>query len=128
MLSKVAIVYGSVFTALGLLGFIPALAPTTQDGMGMLFGLFMVDGLHNFIHLTSGLVGLAAARTIGYSRLYLQFIGVIYALVAVLGFMTNPVLGILATNMADNWLHVLIAVGAIYYGFVYRDHQIAATA
>jgi hypothetical protein len=57
------------------------------------------------------------------AKTYFQVFGVIYAIVAILGFISGdaPVLGFLANNMADAWLHAVIAVVALYMGFGARD-------
>jgi hypothetical protein len=48
-----------------------------------------------------------------------QGLGVVYGLVAVLGFFygSEPILGILANNRADAWLHLGIAAVSLYLGF-----------
>ncbi|MFQ5540760.1 MAG: DUF4383 domain-containing protein [Candidatus Paceibacteria bacterium] len=103
-----------VFLAVGILGFIPAFAPN-----GMLLGLFEVDALHNIIHLISGLAfvwAALAAETTG--RMVFKVFGIIYAIVAVVGLVQgDTVLGIIAANMADHILHVVLAVVILYIGF-----------
>ena len=116
MIKKVAMVFGVIFVLIGILGFIPGV--TTSDGH--LLGIFHVNALHNVIHLLSGLVGLYVGSTSEKnSRMYFQVFGVIYALVAILGFVygDSDILTIVASNMADTWLHVVIAVVALYFGF-----------
>lgn len=117
MLKKVSLVFGAVFTLVGILGFVPGITTTDVDGHQLLFGLFMVDGVHNIVHLASGIVGLAAAGSERYAKLYLIGFGAVYALVTLLGFFTNPVLGFLHVNTADNWLHLVLAVGLLGAGF-----------
>lgn len=122
MLRKASMAFGIVFVAIGLLGFIPALTPN-----GNLLGIFHVDAVHNIIHLASGVAALLAASSVAYSRLYFQIFGVIYALVAIAGFIPGLVtedmklLGLFHINMADNWLHVVIAAAALYLGYFYRE-------
>lgn len=122
MLRKASMAFGIVFVAIGLLGFIPALTPN-----GNLLGIFHVDAVHNIIHLASGVAALLAASSAAYSRLYFQIFGVIYALVAIAGFIPGLVtedmklLGLFHINMADNWLHVVIAAAALYLGYFYRE-------
>ncbi len=120
MIKKAALAFSAAFILIGILGFVPALAPAGEDGMPMLLGLFMVDGLHNVIHLTSGIVALAAGLTSEkFSRLYFQIFGVVYALVAIIGLIQgDTVLGILHVNLADNLLHVVIAASALILGFM----------
>lgn len=121
MLQKILIVFGVVFLALGVLGFIPAIAPN-----GMLLGLFHVNVVHNIIHLVTG----AAALLVAYSNCgcvtpqgFFQAFGIIYGLVAILGFWYGnaDIFGVVANNIADAFLHLGIAAASLYLGFVYKD-------
>lgn len=124
MLRKASMVFGIVFVAIGVLGFVPAFTPD-----GNLLGIFHVDGIHNLIHLASGVAALAAASSAAYARLYFQVFGVVYAVVALGGFLPflqfgedHPkLLGLIHVNLADNLLHTAIAAAALYFGFVHRD-------
>ena len=115
MLKSAAIIFGIFFIVAGIGGFVPALAPE-----GMLFGIFMVGPVHNIIHLASGAVALFCAATgPGAARKYFQIFGVVYLLVAVLGFVygNNPLLGMVEHNHADIWLHIAIAAVSLFLGF-----------
>jgi hypothetical protein len=125
MVKSAAILFGIVFLVVGILGFVPAATPPMADGSGgMLLNVFHVNTAHNMVHLASGAVfllcGLAGA---GPSRMFFKIFGIVYALVAVLGFMKGDglLLGMVANNMADVWLHVVLAVAMLYLGFVARD-------
>ena len=125
MVKSAAILFGIVFLAFGILGFVPAATPPMPDGHGgMLLNLFHVNTAHNIVHLASGVVfllcGLAGA---GPSRTFFKIFGLVYALVAILGFMKGDglLLGWVANNMADVWLHVVLAVSMLYLGFMARD-------
>ncbi|MFL6513996.1 MAG: DUF4383 domain-containing protein [Chthoniobacterales bacterium] len=125
MVKTAAILFGVVFLVVGILGFVPAATPPMAGGEGgMLLGLFHVNTAHNIIHLASGVVfllcGMAGA---GPSRVFFKIFGVVYALVAVLGFMkgNGMLLGMVANNMADVWLHVVLAVSMLFLGFVAKD-------
>ena len=112
-MQKLARVFGYVFVAVGVLGFVPGV--TTADGQ--LLGIFQVDTMHNIVHLLTGVLALAAAMGTGaYVNLYFKVFGVVYALVTVLGFLSGSVLG-MVTNGADNVLHLVIAAIALYVGF-----------
>jgi hypothetical protein len=118
MLKNFAIAFGIVFLVIGVLGFFPPVAPN-----GMLLGLFEVGVLHNIIHLATGAAAIAMALSgEAAARLYFQIFGVIYAIVALLGFLYGDaaLLGIVAHNWADVWLHLIIAAVALYLGFGYR--------
>lgn len=53
----------------------------------------------------------------------LKIVGVIYAVVAVLGFLmmggeeTTKLLGLVTVNRADNWLHLVLAIVLLVVGF-----------
>lgn len=112
MLKKLALIVGAVFVLIGVLGFIPALSPEHSDGMHYLLGLFMVGGVHNVVHLLSGIVALWAGMTSEKAaRLYFLIFGSIYALVTIIGFIQgDTVLGLFHVNQADNFLHLALAV------------------
>jgi Domain of unknown function (DUF4383) len=126
MLRKAAMAVGAVFLLIGILGLIPALTPEAADGSNKLLGIFQVDGTHNLIHILSGLAFLAASQKARWSRLAFQVMGVVYALVTIVGFIVGPggsVLGLFHTNMADNFLHLVLAAAFLYFGFVYPEDR-----
>lgn len=106
-------ILGLVLLLVGILGFVPALTPN-----GALLGIFGVDMMHNIVHILSGVVGLwAASSGYQYSRLYLMIFGLVYGLVAVLGFITGGVLGLFMVDMNDNYLHAAIAAACLFTAF-----------
>lgn len=124
MLKRAALVWGIIFVLLGVAGFIPGITTTDTMGMKLLFGLFMVNGVHNIVHLLTGLASLASSTSEKIARWYFQAFGVIYALVTIIGFIIGSghyVLGFIPVNTADNFLHLVIALVALYLGFLYRS-------
>jgi len=120
-----AIVFGIVFLLIGILGFVPAVAPDE-----MLLGVFHVNAAHNIVHLLSGAIALACGlASDGASRLYFRIFGIVYGLVAVLGFVQGEghLLGIISNNMPDVWLHVAISVLALILGFMPHHKPAIAT-
>jgi hypothetical protein len=116
MLKPAAIIFGIFFLVAGIGGFVSALAPN-----GMLFGIFMVGPVHNCIHLASGVAALLCAFAgAGAARKYFQIFGVVYLLVAVIGFVygNTPLLGMVEHNKADIGLHLVIAAASLYLGFM----------
>jgi hypothetical protein len=112
-MKKLLEIFGYVFILIGILGFIPALTPD-----GFLLGLFMVNAVHNIVHILSGVLAIyfakqsdKAAATFAYA-----FAGV-YALVTLLGFTTGTLFGLMGLNTADNWLHVLFTMVFAYIGY-----------
>ena len=115
-----AIVIGIVFVVIGLLGFVN----------NPVLGIFQVNLAHNLIHLVSGLVLLAGAYSSLGSSMALKIIGVVYALVAILGFFLvssdGLLLGFIAMNEADKWLHVVLAIVILAAGFGLPDDDVRA--
>ena len=115
MVKTAAIIFGIVFLAVGILGFVPGI--TTND---MLLGIFMVNAAHSVVHIVSGVIFLIAAMSgAGAARLWFQIFGAVYAIVAILGFMNpnGPLLGMISNNPNDTWLHVVLAAAMLIIGF-----------
>jgi hypothetical protein len=125
MTKTLALVFGAVFVLVGILGFIPAVAPDEH-----LLGVFHVNAAHNAVHLLTGTIaimcGLASEQA---AILFFRIFGVVYALVAVLGLVAGdqPILGIISNNMADVWLHIGIAAVSLLIGFGARRRAMVQT-
>jgi len=120
MVRTLGMLFGIVFLAVGILGFVPGVAPAGADGMPMLLGIFMVNTTHSIVHIGSGAVFLFASMAgAGPARLWFKLFGLVYAVVAVLGFMTpnGMLLGLISNNPANTYLHVALAVAMLLIGF-----------
>ena len=119
MLKAAAILFGIVFLIVGALGFAPAVT-TQMNGMPMLLGIFHVNTAHNIVHLASGAVFLLSGlASTGAARAFFRIFGLVYAVVAVLGFLQGDglLLGVISNNMPDVWLHVVLAAIMLLLGF-----------
>jgi len=95
----------------------------------MLLGIFHVNTAHNIVHLLSGVLALWAGSSSGASaRLYFRLFGIVYAVVALLGFLAGNgmVWGVISNNMSDTALHVVIALVALSLGFLVKEQAAAA--
>lgn len=124
-LKNITLTVGVVVLLVGLVGFVPALVPD-----GKVLGLFLVDPFHNLVHILTGALAIVAAMmNTKTMRMYYQLFGVVYALVTVLGFTTGTGLfGLIPVNMADNLLHLVLAVGFLYLGFGMKEKAMAEKA
>lgn len=130
-IQKTALVVGIVFLLVGIAGFIPGLTHSTEhlqgagaDSQAQLLGVFQVSVLHNAVHLLFGIAGIAAAARAKASRYYLIIGGLVYLVVWIYGLIAvnNPQMNFLPVNEADNWLHLVLAIGMVLLGiFVSRD-------
>jgi hypothetical protein len=132
-----ALFLGVIFTALGLAGFLPALvvfpsaevagvAPlpasmgdTYVQGFGYLFGLFPTNLMHNLVHLSVGIFGIAASTTLSGARLFNRFFAISYLLIAVMGLvpLARTTFGYMPIFGNNVWLNGLTALMAGYFGF-----------
>jgi hypothetical protein len=118
---------GLVFLLVGILGFVPGIT-TNYDDMtfaghesgAKLIGLFEVSGLHNAVHLLFGVVGLALASRPRPAALYLLIGGLVYAVLWIYGLAVDhdSDANFVPLNSADNWLHLVLAIGMIALGVV----------
>ncbi|MFL5577622.1 MAG: DUF4383 domain-containing protein [Gemmatimonadaceae bacterium] len=83
--------------------------------------LFPVNLLHNLVHLVFGAWGLIAARSFRASRSYAQVTGVLYILLAVLGFVAPDGFGMMPLGGNDILLHALLGIPLAIVGFTARD-------
>jgi Domain of unknown function (DUF4383) len=125
-----AIAVGVTFLVVGVLGFIPGVTTHYKGtgGMGFsglnshaeLFGLFRVSVLHNGLHMLLGLVGVLSAMKAESARLYLIAGGLIYLVLSIYGFVIDNAssANFVPINTADNWLHLVLAVGMVVLGVV----------
>jgi hypothetical protein len=124
-----AMIFGIVFLLVGIAGFVPSLvqpAPggdMNMGGMGMLFGMFAVNMMHNIVHIVFGLWGLAASRSAGGAVMYARAVAVIYGLVAIMGLIpaTQDTFGLMPIYGKDVWLHAALALVGAYFGWVNRS-------
>jgi hypothetical protein len=110
MAKKLVMLLGVVFVLVGLLGFVN----------NPVLGLFAVDTLHNIVHLLSGVLALFfAAKGEDAAKSFAKVFGVVYALVALLGLLIpgESIFGLLTVNLADDMLHVVLALVFLWIGF-----------
>jgi hypothetical protein len=120
MTKTLAIVFGIVFIIIGILGVLPMTAPRDDQGMRMLLGIFHVNKWHNAVHLVTGVVAvLCGLAGPGAARSWFRIFGIIYAIVAIWGLVIGQgyILGLIANNPADTYLHIGLAVVFLFIGF-----------
>ena len=116
----VASVIGVVLIITGVIGFIPNPIAYSENA------IFTVNAPHNVVHIVSGLFLLAGAYTGLGSLMALRVVGILYVVVAVLGFVSGDmILGFISNNAGDNWLHVVLALVLLAAGFGMADRQMS---
>ena len=103
----VALVFGAVYTLVGILGFFVSNTFAETDDSKLL-GIFEVNNLHNIVHLLIGVALIAASRRHDSARGANLAIGVTYLALGVLGpLIAGTDVNIVALNGADHVLHLL---------------------
>ena len=142
---RFAFILGCLFVLAGIAGFVPFLAhpeagATLADnvvaapahggailgtGDNMLFGLFPVNAAHNGVHILFGLWGLAASRSRRGALAYARSVAIIYFALAIAGLLplTQTGFGLIPLYAKDVWLHGLIALGGLYFGWTSQDAE-----
>jgi hypothetical protein len=110
------LVFGAVYVLVGLAGFLVADQFTGGQASDKLIA-FPVNHMHNIVHLLIGGALLFGSTRADLAKTVNLVVGVTYALVAVLGFMSviTPEL-INDRGVADDFLHLATAILAIYFG------------
>jgi hypothetical protein len=114
-----ALVIGAALTLGGIVGFLYSSSFGKPGHTDAVLGILDVNGWHNLVHLATGLIGLAVARSYFAARRYAIWVGVIYAAITIWGLVIGggeAILGIVPVNGEDNVLHALIAVAGLAAG------------
>ncbi len=118
-----ALVFGAVYTLVGILGFFVSSTLTSANLI-----VFPVNVLHNIAHVAViGLPGLAAYFA-GRSVEYARAMTVLFTVLVVAGLLPQPFLGIIPLGGWDVALHALSGVAAAVAGWVAYDTARPRTA
>lgn len=130
MLRKVALIFGIVFILVGILGFVTAggMGMSADPPAAMLLGLFPVNLIHNAVHIGIGAWGLAASRSWAGSRNFMRVGGVIYIVLALLGFVAPTTFGFIPIGGNDIYLHAVLGIVMAGIGFTAKPEAAPATA
>jgi hypothetical protein len=116
-----ALVIGLTLVVAGIVGFFYNSSFATGDGADRdaVLGILDVNGWHNVVHIATGALGLAVAGSYGGARAYAIGLGVVYLLVALLGFIAgngDEIFNLIPVNTEDNVLHLLIGIAGVGAG------------
>lgn len=114
-----ALAFGAVYVLVGVLGFFVAEEFTGGAPNDELI-IFPVNHLHNLVHVSVGALWLFGWTQATLARAVNLLIGVVYLLVAVLGFsgieLMHTLLNIHSAGSTDNFLHLVSGALALYFG------------
>ena len=107
----------------GIVGFLADSSFTTGDGINgdKLLSIFEVNGIHNLVHVASGLLLLAASPKRASAKTVAIAFGLVYGVVTIIGLIDGKdVLGLIPVNPADNVLHIALSLLGLITGFMSR--------
>ncbi len=107
MARTIAVVFGIIYTLVGIIGFIPALGGTMGMVPSNVLNVFAINLLHNLVHLIIGIGALAASGSNEKAAPFLRTVGYILILLAIVGFFWKNPFGILPIGGPDVWLHLV---------------------
>ena len=114
---------GAVLVLVGIVGFIADSSFNTGSSIDgdKLLGIFEINGIHNLVHIGSGLLLLAVAPKRATAKTGVLAFAVIYGIVTVIGLIDGEtVLGLIPVNAADNILHIALTAAALLAAFASR--------
>jgi hypothetical protein len=124
----VALIFGVGFLVAAAAGFLvtgmtnmdpdPATAPRA-------LGVFPVNVLHNIVHLAFGVWGLAAARSWGAAKTYCTVAGIIYLVLAAIGYVAPTGFGLVPLGGTDPLLHIVLGAPLAFFGLNARTPPVA---
>lgn len=117
MAKTTALVFGVIYTLIGILGFIPALGGSASSTASTLLGIAPVNVLHNVVHLIIGVPGLLVAGNEANSKAWAKIFGVVLLVVGVVGFFLPSFFGLLPIGGGDIAIHLITGVILAYVGF-----------
>jgi hypothetical protein len=135
LVNTAAMIVGVVFVLVGILGFVPGITTHYGDlgfaGHGSrakLLGIFQVSILHNIVHILFGIAGLVMGKRADSARTFLVGGGVIYLVLWIYGLLTRDAsqANFVPLNAADDWLHLVLAVGMIALGVLLPGRRVKA--
>jgi hypothetical protein len=112
--------FGAIYLLVGIVGFfITGFDHFADNEEHEMLLFFMINPLHNVVHLLIGVVGLALSRTLAGAKTFGLLLAVGYGLAFIYGVIAvGKDWDFLNINWADNVLHLVSAIvgGVIYAG------------
>jgi len=123
---RVAQIFGWVFVLVAVWGFfVTGGSMEAGPDAPAILGLFPVNVLHNVAHLILGIWGILAARSFDGARTYARIAGVLYLLLAILGFVDPTTFGLIPLGGANIALHAVLGIILAGVGFTAKPTSAA---
>lgn len=127
MAKTIGMLFGWIYTIVGIAGFIPALGGSFSMTGSTLLGVAPVNVLHNIVHLIIGIAGLTMSRTEEGAGTFCKTFGIILLLLGIIGFIQPNLFGILPIGGGDIWIHLITGAILAVAGFASAPSRAAAS-
>jgi Domain of unknown function (DUF4383) len=116
MARPVALIFGIIYTLVGVIGFLPSVGGTHGMAPSALFGTFSINVVHNIVHLVIGIWALSVAGNQEQAVGFLRSFGYILILLAIVGFFWPNPFGVVPIGGPDVWLHLVSGIIFLWAG------------
>lgn len=127
MAKTIGMLFGWIYTIVGIAGFIPALGGSFSMTGSTLLGVAPVNVLHNIVHLIIGIAGLTMSRTEEGAGTFCKTFGIVLLLLGIIGFIQPNLFGILPIGGGDIWIHLITGAILAVAGFASAPSRAAAS-
>jgi hypothetical protein len=131
---------GGVLVVAGIIGFFYSASFATGDSItgDDMLGILAVNGWHNLVHIAVG--GLLLIGAGGVARSTAMFVGILYLVLAALGFIAtgddgigfiaenNALIDLVPVNDEDNILHLVLGITGVLAAVATKEGGTAAAA
>lgn len=129
MAKTIALLFGLIYTIVGILGFVPSLGGTFAiSPPTTLLYYFPVNVLHNIVHLVIGIAGLVMSRTEASGASFCKIFGTLLIIIGLVGFVwpANLDASLLPLRGNDVWLHLGSGVVLLIFGLASKPASATA--
>ena len=127
MAKTIGMLFGWIYTIVGIAGFIPALGGSFSMTGSTLLGVAPVNVLHNIVHLIIGIAGLTMSRTEEGAGTFCKTFGIVLLLLGIIGFIQPNLFGILPIGGGDIWIHLITGAILAVAGFASAPSRASAS-
>ncbi len=103
---RAAQIFGWIFILVGIVG----LAYSYDMQEALLLGYFPVNVVHNAAHILLGIWGISASKTFSGAKSYATIAGLIYVVLAIVGYVAPNPADMLPLGGNDVYLHAVLGV------------------
>ena len=119
---RAAQVFGWIFILVGIVG----LVYSYNMDEALLLGIFPVNVVHNAVHILLGVWGITAAKTFAGAKSYATIAGVLYVILAIVGYVEPNPGGMLPLGGNDVYLHAALGLILLGIGLTAKPRAAAA--